>query len=104
METKRVILGLDPGISYKGIFMKKIIISFTTILLALLFISCGKKPLTDDYGCFVDYDEAITYAGKKNQPILIFFTSQGDDDQSTLLVTDVLKNASFKEKILLRYQ
>ena len=83
--------------------MKKYILSFTTILLALLVISCGKKPLTDDYGCFADYDEAITHAGKKNQPILIFFTSQGDDDQSTLLVTDVLKNASFKEKILSKY-
>ena len=83
--------------------MKKYILSFTTILLALLVISCGKKPLIDDYGCFADYDEAITHAGKKNQPILIFFTSQGDDDQSSLLVADVLKNASFKEKILSKY-
>ena len=83
--------------------MKKIILFFTIILPALLFISCGKKPLLDDYGCFADYDEAITHAGKKHQPILIFFTSQGDDDQSTLLVTDVLKNAAFKEKITSKY-
>ena len=83
--------------------MKKIILFFTTILLTLLFISCGKKPLTDDYGCFVDYDEAISYAGKKNQPILIFFTSQGDDDKSTQLVNNILKDAAFKEKIVSHY-
>ncbi len=80
--------------------LKKILLS---ICLCVLFISCGKKPLTDDYGCLVDYDQAITYADKKNQPILIFFSSLGDDEKSTQLVNNVLKDASFKEKIASHY-
>ena len=84
----------------KGKHMKRFLFC---LLFCALLISCGKKPLIDDYGCFADYDQAITHADKKNQPILIFFSSLGDDEQSTQLVTDVLKNPAFKEKISAKY-
>ena len=74
-----------------------------SLCLAVLLISCGKKPLTDNYACFIDYDQAITHADKKNQPMLVFFTSQGDNDESTLLVSEILKNPSFPSKINSKY-
>ena len=80
--------------------MKKLMFALS---LCALLISCGAKPLTDDCGCFMDYDQTITYASKKNKPILVFFTSEGDDDESTLLVSSVLKSTSFKQQISSKY-
>ena len=83
--------------------MKRTVLLLTTILITSLFISCGAKPLTDDCGCFMDYDQTISYASKKNKPILVFFTSEGDDDESTLLVSSILKSTSFKQEIASKY-
>ena len=73
--------------------MKKILFA---ILIALSLISCGNKALTDDCGCFVDYEEALDYAGKKNLPLLLVFSSEGDDGTSSILVNQVLKASSDK--------
>lgn len=84
--------------------MKKNILSFISFFLcALLFMSCGQKLLKDQYGCFLDYDQTISYASKKNKPILIFFTSQGDDEKSTQLVNNVLNGESFKKSFASKY-
>lgn len=76
--------------------MKKLFLLFTIILIASLFVSCGKKALTDECGCFVDYEDALADAGKKNRPLLIVFSSEGDDDNSSILVNQVLKDSSNK--------
>lgn len=73
--------------------MKKFILSFTTILLVLFLVSCGKKPLTDECGCFLNYEDALSYSGKNKKPMLIVFTSEGDDDASSMLVNDILKSS-----------
>ena len=48
--------------------MKKTVLLLTIILAASLFISCGNKALKDDYGCFVNYEDALVNARKKKQP------------------------------------
>ncbi len=83
--------------------MKKIIVLFTIILAATLFVSCGSKALKDDYGCFVNYEDALKNAQKKKQPLLVLFTSQGDDEQSTQVVQDIFGNSDFTAKILKNY-
>ena len=81
--------------------MKKLFLLFTIILTASLFISCGNKALIDDCGCFVDYEEALANADKKNLPLLLVFSSEGDDGTSSILVNQVLKDSS--EKLSSKY-
>ena len=83
--------------------MKKNIVFLAILLAASLFVSCGGKALLDDYGCFVNYEDALRHAQKKNQPLLVFFTSQGDDEQSTHFVSDVIKSPDFASDILKSY-
>ena len=84
--------------------MKRLIISIISILLcATFFISCGDKALKDDYGCFSDYEEAVRYSQKKKLPLLVFFTSEGDDQLSTKIVSEILNNDSFSSDILKSY-
>ena len=59
----------------KGKHMKRFLFC---LLFCALLISCGNKALKDDCGCFIDYDEALTAAGKSNQPLLIAFTQDGE--------------------------
>ena len=74
--------------------MKKLL--FVLSLCALL-ISCGSKALKDDCGCFVDYDEALTAAGKNNEPLLIFLTQDGEEvsvpSKYTVFHADFSQNA-----------
>lgn len=84
----------------KGKYMKRFLFC---LLFCALLISCGNKAITDDCGCFLDYDQAISYASKKNKPMLVFFTSAGDDEESTVLVNSIMKNASFKKEIASEY-
>ena len=83
--------------------MKRTVLLLTTILITSLFISCGPKPLTDDCGCFMDYDQTISYSSKKHKPVLVFFSSEGDDDANTKLVNSVIKNPSFGSEIASKY-
>jgi hypothetical protein len=83
--------------------MKKTLLLLTIILAASLFISCGNKALKDDYGCFVNYEDALVNARKKKQPLLVFFTSQGDDEESSQLVSEVIKSPDFATDILKNY-
>ena len=80
--------------------IKKILFAIT---LCTLLISCGKKPIKDDYGCFVNYEDTLDYADQKKLPILLFFTSEGDDEESTQIVSDVFKDQSFAIDILNHY-
>lgn len=83
--------------------MKKTVLLITIILAATLFVSCGSKALKDDYGCFVNYEDALKNAQKKKQPLLVFFTSNGDDGQSTQVVQNILGNSDFATKLLKSY-
>ncbi|MBP5602558.1 MAG: hypothetical protein J6X78_07495 [Treponema sp.] len=87
--------------------MNKKIISTITLFFAAVFIlvstSCGNDYLKDDCGCFVNYADALEYAGKKKLPILIFFTSEGDDETSVQLVADVIKDTAFADEIAKKY-
>ncbi len=83
--------------------MKKTILLLTTILFTSLFISCGAKPLKDDCGCFIDYDQAIEYSSKKNKALLVFFTSEGDNDKNNQLVNSIIKAPSFAGEIASKY-
>ena len=79
---------------------KKILFS---LMLCTLFISCGKSFQKDDYGCFMNYDDAVSYATSKKLPVLVIFTSDGDDDASSSLVSQVIKSAAFASEILPAY-
>ena len=83
--------------------MKKTVIFFTIILAATTLISCGNKALKDDYGCFVNYEDALKNAQKKKQPLLVFFTSNGDDELSSQVVSDIFGSSDFASKILKSY-
>lgn len=80
--------------------MKKNFVKIISIIFfCATIISCGSQALKDDCGCFMEYDEAVAYAQKKNLPILVFFTSEGDDDYSNQLVNMVMKTSAFAENI-----
>lgn len=83
--------------------MKKIILLITILLASIFLTSCGNKALKDDCGCFVNYEDAVSFAKKKKLPLLVFFTSEGDDDSSIQLVSDILKDASFSEDVAKKY-
>ena len=83
--------------------MKKNILFIAIILTATLFISCGKKAQLDAYGCFVNYADALDNSEKKKQPLLMFFTSEGDDEESTQIVADIFKHPDFSSVILKKY-
>ncbi len=84
--------------------MKRYISVFFCVIGALiLFASCGKKTLIDEYGCFVNYEDALTNAQKKKQPLVVIFTSQGDDEKSNQIISDILKNGDFATDILKNY-
>ena len=83
--------------------MKRNLLFIAIILAAGLFISCGNKALKDDYGCFVNYEDALKNAQSKKLPLLILFTSQGDDELSTQLVSDVINAPEFATEVLKKY-
>ena len=84
--------------------MKKCLISlFSLLCVFMLFVSCGKKAVKDDCGCFVDLEAAKSYAQKKNIPVLIVVTSEGDDELSTDFVRNILNAADFADKIGNKY-
>ena len=83
--------------------MKKTLFLMTIILGAILLTACGKKAALDSYGCFVNYGDALDNSEKKKQPLLMFFTSEGDDEESTQLVADILKHPDFASVILKKY-
>ena len=65
------------------------------LLFCALLISCGNKALKDDCGCFIDYDEALTAAGKSNQPLLIAFTQ--DDEAVSVPSKYTVFHADFSQ-------
>lgn len=73
------------------------------LTICILFVSCGNKVLKDNYDCFVNYDDALSYAKKKNLPLLVIFSSQGDDEESSQFVSGVLKDSAFKDTIAKKY-
>ena len=64
--------------------LKKI---FFSLVICALFVSCGNKALKDDYGCFMNYDEAISYSEKSGKPLLVFFTEEDKDDVNRNIVS-----------------
>ena len=83
--------------------MKKINYIFVILFVSVMFASCGKKALTDEFGCYFNYDDAVELAGKKKQPMLVLFTSEGDDDLSNQYVNGILKDSSFQKNIVSKY-
>ena len=83
--------------------MKKIITLISILACTILFTACGQKAIKDDCGCFMDYDQAIEYSSKKNKPLLVFFTSEGDDNKNTQLVNSIIKAPSFAGEIASKY-
>lgn len=80
--------------------LKKI---FFSLVICALFVSCGNKALKDDYGCFMNYDEAISYSEKSGKPLLVFFTEEDKDDVNRNIVSTVLNNPAFKTEIASKY-
>ena len=77
--------------------MKKLVLILS---ICALLLSCGNKALKDDCGCFVDYDEALTAAGKDNEPLLIILTQDGENisvsSKYTVFHADFSQNAHQK--------
>ena len=87
--------------------MKKIVraVIFAALLCsALTLVSCKKKQVyKDECDCFLDFEDAKTFAQKTNQNILLLVTSRGDDYISQQFIDDVLMSDSFKETIASEY-
>lgn len=76
-----------------------------TILLAgaaMLFISCGKAKV-DANGCYIDIDDAVKAANKKNQDIMIIVSVDGDDEDSSDFMEKVVRVPEFKSDIATKY-
>ena len=86
--------------------MKKITL-YITILFAALFTmlstSCGNDILKDECGCYVNYEDAVKAASKKKLPLLMVFTSEGDDEASVEFVSNVLNGAGFADEVAKKY-
>ena len=82
--------------------MKKLTIALFTILASILIISCGKAK-TNENGCYIDIDDAVTAANKKNQDIMVIITLDGDDEQSTDFMDKVVRDSNFKKEIASNY-
>ena len=84
--------------------MKNLKLFFTTTLalIAILFISCGKSNV-DANGCYYDIDDAVEFANKKNQDLMVIITVEGDDEQSTDFLNKVIRDAKFKKEVASKY-
>lgn len=71
-------------------------------IFCFLFISCGKAGI-DKNGCFIDIDEAVKYAQKKKQNVLIVLTTGADEQNSQSFYNSVLLAEDFKQKIASKY-
>ena len=71
-------------------------------LMACLFTGCEKVSY-DEYGCFIEADQALKAAKKNNQELMVMIIMPGDDDYSTFFVENVLKSDEFKTEILPNY-
>lgn len=87
--------------------MKKIARAFLFVALlssALTLLSCKKKQVyKDECECFLDFEDAKTFAKKADQNILLLVTSRGDDYISQQFIDDVLMSESFQNSIALEY-
>ena len=87
--------------------MKKIARAFLFVALlssALTLLSCKKKQVyKDECECFLDFEDAKTFAKKADQNILLLVTSRGDDYISQQFIDDVLMSESFQDSIALDY-
>ena len=87
--------------------MKKIIraVLFAALLCsALTLVSCKKKQVyKDECECFLDFEDAKTFAKKADQNILLLVTSRGDDYISQQFIDDVLMSESFQDSIAIDY-
>ena len=82
--------------------MKKIIPILFTLLMSLFVISCGKANL-DANGCYIDIDDAIAAANKKNQDIMIIVTVESDTEDSADFLNKVVRVPEFKTDIASKY-
>lgn len=55
-------------------FMKKTLLLITALFASLFLVSCGKKTLLDEHGCFESIEEAVNSASKSKKDILLFIT------------------------------
>ena len=70
--------------------MKKLTLALFTIIASLFIISCGKAK-TDANGCYYDFDDAVSFANKKNQDVMVIITVEGDDEDSTDFMEKVVR-------------
>ena len=82
--------------------MKKLTLALFTIIASLFIISCGKAK-TDANGCYYDFDDAVSFANKKNQDVMVIITVEGDDEDSTDFMEKVVRDAKFKKEVASKY-
>ena len=82
--------------------MKKLTLALFTIIASLFIISCGKAK-TDANGCYYDFDDAVSFANKKNQDVMVIITVEGDDEDSTDFMEKVVRDANFKKEVASKY-
>lgn len=72
-------------------------------VISMLFISCGKKGIVDECGCYLSLEDAKKDAEKHNKNILFLCTSDGDDYISEEFISSVVQSDEFKNKIGKKY-
>ncbi len=82
--------------------MKKLTLALFTIIASLFIISCGKAK-TDANGCYYDFDDAVSFANKKNQDVMVIITVEGDDEDSTDFMEKVVRDANFKKEVASKF-
>ena len=66
---------------------------------AVVFSSCGKKIVKDDYGIYTDLESALKASKKSGKKLLLFFTKLEDGGLNESLVNGVLHADDYGEKI-----
>ena len=83
--------------------IKKFFCKITLILIIFLSFSCSKKIITDDCGCYIDFDVARETAIKKNQNMLLFVTMDSEDSFSSDFVRKIISNQNFSLRVMSEY-
>lgn len=69
---------------------------FMRIVLAAVFLSSCSRIQTDDSGCFRDFETAVRSSKKTALDILVIATMEGDDQQSSQFLRDVVRSPDFR--------
>lgn len=77
--------------------MKKFLLAISA-LVAVVFTSCTKVEVKNEFGWYTNYNECIKQAKKENKKVILIVSRDEVDEVSTVLKEEVLRTPEFTEK------